>query len=373
MDGEVDMMDGAGEQRGQADGISLGREGALGIATLNRPQRLNAISQGMQTALASWFPPLAKDPGIYAVMLQSALDRVFSVGGDVREILDRAGTDVSDARAALGAELGLCWLLECFSKPTVSFIDGKVMGTGVGITLYGTHRVAGEGYRFSMPETAIGYFPDCGVAHAFARMPHAIGLYLGLTGAEVGPADALALGLATHVIPRSEMAAVRVQLADADPVDPVLDARHRTPGQGPILAAAERIERYFDAPFLADIVARLEKPHAEDREWAADTLHVIRARSPLASCLTFRAIVTATDLDIRETLHQDFRLAWRLVEEPDFLQGARAVLIEKRGAPVWRHARIEDVPAGLVEDYFAPLGLDELALPARSAMQAARA
>jgi len=315
---------------------------------------------------------LAKDAGVYAVVIRSALERVFSVGGDVREILNRVSSDIAGARVALGAELRLCWLQECFSKPTVSFIDGKVMGTGVGITLYGTHRIAGEGYRFSMPETAIGYFPDCGVSHAFARMPSAIGLYLGLTGAEVGPADALALGLATHCISRSELPAIVEHLANADPVDPVLDARHRPPGEGPIMAEADRIERYFNAPFLSDIIHRLEKPRAEDREWAASTLDLLRARSPLASCLTFRAIVAAADLDIRNTLHQDFRLAWRLVEEPDFLVGAHAVLIEKRYRPTWRHARIEDVPVGLVEDYFAPLGGDELGLPTRSEIQTMR-
>lgn len=361
-----------GRPDGQKAGVRLERDGALGVATLERPERLNAISGEMRDALAGWFPLLAKDPGVYAAIVQSALGRVFSVGGDVREILDLASADVAAARAALGAELHLCWLLECFSKPTVSFIDGKVVGTGVGISLYGTHRIAGEGYRFSMPETAIGYFPDCGVAHVFARMPHAIGLYLGLTGAEVGPADALALGLATHCIPRSEWAAIRARLADADPVDPVLDLVHRPPGEGSIIAAAKRIERYFDAPFLGDVLIRLEKPHEADKEWAAATLDLIRARSPLASCLTFRAIVSAMEFDIRETLLQDFRLAWRLVEEPDFIGGARSVLIEKRGRPAWRHARIEDVPAALVEDFFAPLGLHELALPTRPQMQSAR-
>ncbi|MGE0767832.1 MAG: enoyl-CoA hydratase/isomerase family protein [Hyphomicrobiaceae bacterium] len=358
---------------GKAAGVVFERDGALAIAKLERPDRLNAISGEMQAGLAAWLAPLARDPGVYAALMVSGLDRVFSVGGDVREILDHARRDVKATREALGRELALCWQYECFSKPAVSFIDGKVMGTGVGITLYGTHRIAAEGYRFSMPETAIGYFPDCGISHAFARMPHAIGPYLALTGTEAGAEDALALGLATHCIGRSELAAIRAALADADPVDPVLDSRHTPPrGPGPIIAAAARIERYFDAPFLSDIVGRLEKPHDPDREWAATTLKLIRSRSPLASCLTFRAIMSAARLDIRETLLQDFRLAWRLVEEPDFLTGAHAVLIEKSGRPAWRHARIEDVPAGLVEDYFAPLGADELALPVRSEMQAAR-
>jgi len=361
-----------GEGEHAFSGVTLSRAGALGIATLERPERRNAVSQDIVKQLAGWFPQLARDPGVYAVVLRSALDHVFSVGGDVRDILDLSATNLTMARQAVASELELCWLHECFSKPTVSLIDGIVMGTGVGITLYGTHRVAGDGYRFSMPETAIGYFPDCGVSHAFARMPHGIGLYLGLTGAPVGAADALALGLATHCIPRSAFDEICAHLSDADPVDPVLDDRHRNPGDGPIMANAERIGRYFDMPFLVDIVARLERPDPGDEQWAAETLSNLRSRSPLACCITFRSIVTAAGFDIRDTLRQDFRLAWQFIEEPDFHAGATAVLIEKTRQPTWRHLRIEDVPVGLVEEYFTPLGVDELTLLTRAEMQAAR-
>jgi enoyl-CoA hydratase len=366
------MAGGAEQVRDGADSIVLVQRGAAAIIELRRPERRNALSQAMQAALAGWYPRLAKDPGVYAVLQRSALDGVFSVGGDVREILSLAHRDLGAARAALASELGLCWAHECFSKPTVSLIDGTVMGTGVGITLFGTHRIAGEGYRFRMPETAIGYFPDCGVAHAFARMPHGMGLFLGLTGAEVGPADALALGLATHCIPRAEFAEIEDRIADADPVDPVLDERHRDPGQGPLMDASLRIARYFEAPSLADVLARLEKPRAEDQPWAAEVLSLLRSRAPLALCLTFRAIRNAERLDIRETLIQDFRLAWRLAADPDFREGATAVLIDKGRQPRWRHGRVEDVPEGLVAEHFAPLGSDELPLPSRAEMQSVR-
>lgn len=355
-----------------AEPLALSSRGAAAIARLQRPERLNALSQAMQRTLEGWLPRLAKDAGVYAVVLRSSLDGVFSVGGDVREILDLASRDVATARAGLAAELGLCWHIECFSKPTVSLIDGLVMGTGVGITLYGTHRVAGEGYRFRMPETAIGYFPDCGVVHAFARMPDGIGLYLGLTGAEAEPADAIALGLATHFIPRAEHDEIEACLAEADPVDPVLDSRHREPGVGPLMANAERIGRYFVAPSVTDILARLAKPRPADADWAAETLALLRRRAPLALCLTFRAIENARHLDVRGALVQDYRLAHRLVADADFLEGARAVLIEKDRRPRWRHDRVEDVRIEEVERHFASLGADELALPTRAEMQAPR-
>lgn len=357
---------------GAGDAIALGQRGAAAIVRLQRPERLNALSQAMQLSLRGWLPRLAKDAGVYAVVVRSSLDRMFSVGGDVREILDLAARDVGSARAGLASELELCWHMECFSKPTVSLIDGLVMGTGVGITLYGTHRVAGERYRFRMPETAIGYFPDCGVVHAFARMPHGIGTYLGLTGAEAGPVDALALGLVTHVIPRAEHDEVEARLADADPVDPVLDSRHREQGTGPLMAQAERIGRYFAAPSVAEILARLAKPRPADADWAAETLTILRSRAPLALCLTLRAIENARHLDIREALSQDYRLAHRLVADADFQEGARAVLIEKDRRPRWRHAQVEDVRAEEVERHFASLGPAELALPTRAEMQAAR-
>ena len=366
------MTGGVGGATDRAGPIALERRGALAIVSFQRPERRNALSQPMQAALAGWYPQLARDPGVYALLQRSRLEGTFSVGGDVREILELAGRDLGAARAALAAELALCWAHECFSKPTVSLIDGAVMGTGVGVTLFGTHRIAGEGYRFRMPETAIGYFPDCGVAQAFARMPDGIGFYLGLSGAEVGPADALALGLVTHCIPRAEFAQIEECLADADPVDPVLDQRHRDPGRGPLLEASQRIARYFVAPSLADILARLEQPHAGDDAWAADVLALLRSRSPLALCLTFRAIANARGLDVRETLIQDYRLAWNLAADPDFREGATAVLIEKGRRPQWRHAKVENVPERLVEDYLAPLGSNELALPMRTEMQAVR-
>ncbi|MDX2156355.1 MAG: enoyl-CoA hydratase/isomerase family protein [Hyphomicrobiaceae bacterium] len=352
--------------------LTLERQGAAAVATLCRAARRNAVSQEMQRRLAGWYPTLARDPGVYAVVVRSALADVLSVGGDVRELVELAASDPAAARRGLAGELSLCWLIECFSKPSVALIDGAVMGTGVGLTLYGTHRVGGEGYRFQMPETAIGWFPDCGVAHTFARMPHGIGLYLGMTGDSVGPADAYALGLLTHCIPRSEHPAIVAHLAAADPVDPVLDMRHAPPAEGPLGAAAQRIARYFDTRSPAETAARLARPANGDEDWAAATLTTLRARSPLAIALTHRAIREAARLDIRQTLIQDFRLAHRLAVSPDFREGVRAHLVEKDRSPRWQHASIADVPAALVDAHFAPLGDEDLTLPTRAAMQAAR-
>ena len=111
-------------------------------------------------------------------------------GGDLVEMAALADRDMEAAEKALADEIALVWRAECFTKPTVALIDGAVIGGGNEISRFGTHRVAGENYRFAMPETGLGLFPNNGLAHTFARMPKDIGMYLALTGDSVGPADA---------------------------------------------------------------------------------------------------------------------------------------------------------------------------------------
>lgn len=352
--------------------LRLERRGSAAIMMLDRPEAHNALTIAMRAEMTAAVATLSRDPLLYVIIMRSAVPPAFSVGGDVREMTGLAARDLAAARQGLADELKLCWLMECLWKPTVSFIDGRVMGTGVGISLYNTHRVAGENYRFSMPETQIGYFPDCGVAHAFARMPHAIGLYLGLTGHELGPADAYALGLVTHCISAAGFGEIEARLADADPIDPLLDDAHLDPGPSPLLANAAAIERVFTAPSLHEIVRRLEASGAPDEEFRAKTVAALRARSPIALAVTDRLIRNARDLDVRGCLIQDYRLAYRFAELADFREGVRAFLIDKDGKPRWQPARVEDVTEGQVLSYFAPLGADELALETRGELQARR-
>ena len=363
----------AGPGTGSGPWLRMERKGAAVVITLDRPGALNALSQGMQAELAETFSRLGSDPMVYAVVLKSAVSGAFSVGGDVREMTELARRDVSAARKKLGDELSLCWIAECLSKPTVSLIDGRVMGTGVGISLYNTHRVAGEAYQFAMPETLIGYFPDCGVAYAFARMPHGLGRYLGLVGRSIGRADALALKLVTHCIPACLFGEIETLLAAADPVDPVLDSRHVDPGPSPLLAEGPRIERFFGASYdLPETIRRLKAATGADEAFAEVTLAELERRSPVALAVTDRMIREAARLDIRGALIQDGRLAHHFADLADFREGVRAFLIEKDQKPRWNPARLEDVTQTMIDAFFAPLGADELTLPTRTEMQARR-
>ena len=183
------------------------RRGAAGLVTLNRPQALNAITHGMVRELARALDVWSEDPAVTRVVVRAAGERAFSAGGDIRALYEagRAGRH-DEALAFWRDEYRLDMRIEGYPKPYVSLIDGIVMGGGVGISLHGSHRVAGERYRFAMPEVGIGFFPDVGATYALPRLPGEAGLYLALTGARVGPDDAGHLGLATHVVPSAAFA-----------------------------------------------------------------------------------------------------------------------------------------------------------------------
>lgn len=353
-----------------AGDIRIGTDHAAAFVTLSRPAALNALTTAMRAAMARSFPPWIRDPEIYAVVISSASDRAFCAGGDLRELTDWGRNRRADAVKSLAEEYALNWQLECFFKPTVSLIDGVTMGSGVGISLYGTHRVAGERYRFAMPETGIGLFPDDGVSWAFARMPDAVGMYLALTGRSIGRADAYRLGLATHCIPARRFGEIRAGLADADTVDPLLDDRHEDPGPGELEALRPVIARCFSQGTVEGIVDRLRAERGAAAEWTQGVLSDLAARSPTSLKITHRHVQLATGLDLRETLMQDFRLARRCLEGKDLYEGVRAVLTDRDRNPKWDPARLEDVTEAKVDAYFASLGDDELQLPSRARMQA---
>lgn len=356
-----------------ADDIQLEHKGSLALITLQRTRALNALTIAMRAALASWFPAFSRDPNVYAVVLRSASPKAFSAGSDVREVAALGRSDITAARQAFADEYALNWRLECFSKPVVSLIDGMVMGGGVGISLYGTHRIAGEGYRFAMPETKIGLFPDVGVCHALARMPGEMGLYLGLTGRTIGRADAYALGLVTHCIPSARFDEIISGLADTHPVDPLLDARHEDPGPGDHDGKRDLIARCFSAPDVADIIARLQAEDGADAEWAHTVAAELAQRSPLSLAVTLRHIRKSKNSDLRAVLEMDYHLACAFLEDADFYEGVRAVVIDKDNAPKWQPESIGALTPTIVDSYFTLRAGENWSLPTRSEMQAMRA
>lgn len=338
-------------------------EGRAAFVTLNRQQALNALTHDMVSSMYRQYLRWAQAPRVYGVVLEAAPGRAFCVGGDIRALMEGMGGDLEKALAFFRDEYQHNWTLEQFTKPNVALIDGPVMGGGVGISIFGTHRVAGENFRFAMPETTIGFFPDIGGGWFMSRFPGETGLYLALTGRIVGRADGFYLGVASHCIASADFDKIRHAMIESDPIDPVLADLHRHPGDSEIETLRPMIDKAFSADTMEEILLRLDAESGAHAEWARETAGAIRRNAPLSLKVTLRQLRLARHAaSLKEALATDFRLASRLVMAPDFQEGVRAAVIDKDRNPKWQPDALAKVAPDMVEACFAPIDASELAL-----------
>jgi enoyl-CoA hydratase/carnithine racemase len=343
--------------------ILFERRGGLGLVTLNRPQALNALTHGMATALDARLAAWAADPAVRVVAITAAGERAFCAGGDIRA-LHATGPEGGAANWPFyHEEYRLNTRIRRFPKPYVAFMDGVVMGGGVGVSIHGSHRVAGDRTLFAMPETGIGLFPDVGGTFFLPRLPGQLGMWLGLTGARLKTADVLAAGICDLCVPTPRRAAALAALETAEgtreAVSAALAPLAEAPGGATLPALRPAIDRLFAAGTLPGILAALE---ADGGPWALAQRDAIRQKSPTSLALTFRQLRLGATLDFGACMAVEYRLARFCVTHPDFYEGVRAVIIDKDNAPRWTPASLEAVDPAVIDAAFAPLGPDELDL-----------
>jgi enoyl-CoA hydratase len=344
--------------------IIFERRGAAGLVTLNRPQALNAVTHAMVRALRVQLDRWADDPAITRVVITAAGERAFSAGGDIRALTDLGCAGRHDEALQFWRdEYPLNVAIKNFRKPYVALIDGIVMGGGVGVSVHGSHRVAGDRFQFAMPEVGIGFFPDVGATWFLPRMPGELGTYCGLTGERFGSADAVAAGLATHRIPSARFGALLEGLTGTLSVDALLAAFAEPAGEGPILARRGAIDRLFAGGWVEDILAALDRETGDEAEWARKTAATIRTKSPLSLKLALAQVRRGKGWDFETCMRAEFRIVSRVIHGSDFYEGVRAVIVDKDNKPRWRPATLADVSEAEVKRHFAPLGADELVLP----------
>jgi len=337
------------------------RQGEAGLITLNRPKALNALTltmvREMRRALDAW----AVDPAVTRIVVQGAGEKAFCAGGDIRRLTDllKAG-EKDEALAFWREEYQLNALIKRYPKPYVSLIDGIVMGGGVGVSLHGSYRVAGERYLFAMPEVSIGFFPDVGATYALPRLPGRMGMYLALTGERVKRADALMLGLATHAMASEGVEALRQALIAGEPVEQALSRAAVDPGPAPLAGERALIDACFSAESAAAVLQRLDEAAAKGSEFAARTAAGMRTKSPTSLCIAFEQVRRGASLSFEEAMKTEFRIVSRIGEGGDFFEGVRAVLIDKDGQPRWSPFSLEAVDRARIEHHFAGLGDQEL-------------
>ncbi len=337
-------------------------QGRIGCITLNRPKALNALSLPMIRELTDALQRWREDPQVLAVAVRGTGKEgpfgAFCAGGDIRFFHQAAHA----GDAALGdfftEEYALNHLIHTYSKPYIAFMDGIVMGGGMGISQGASVRMVTERTKMAMPETNIGLFPDVGGGYFLSRCPGKLGEYLGLTGLMLSGPQAVAAKLADIALPSSMLEAIWTKLVsspfeNSEAVERWVLAQ---PGsmQPEKLAPQPQIDAIFGLPNVQAMVDALE---AASDEWSQHTAKTLRARSPLMLNVVLEQIRRARGMGLaddlrmeRDMVHHCFHL--RAVSESETVEGIRALAVDKDHSPQWKPARVEEVDATEVARFF---------------------
>jgi enoyl-CoA hydratase len=338
--------------------IDIDTTGALGIITLDRSSAINALNQQMIDAIRQALGRWKTDPSIRAVLIEGRGERGFCAGGDVRA----ARTAIIEGRKAMAdaffaSEYAMDAEVAKFGKPVIALTHGVVMGGGLGLSAHASFRFTTRSARFAMPEGAIGFIPDCGVNFVLAKTLPERALHFLLRGEAIGPADALKLGLTDCVIGDDRVSTVRdwlltaAQAADVDTaITTIMGSEMVDCGPASEVLAADRLIRAYSAGNAREIVRELGVMAAET-DLARSALEAILKRCPtsvFATVESYRAAWLALDVD--EVVARDTRLAQFMAGRPDFVEGVRAVLVDRDHKPSWSPARVEEVEEAAIRE-----------------------
>jgi enoyl-CoA hydratase len=334
--------------------ILFERRGAAGVVTLNRPQALNAITLGMVRAMTQQMLKWRDDPAVTRIVVMAAGGRAFCAGGDIRALYDlgRAGRK-EEMLPFWREEYWLNNLIKFYPKPYVALIDGICMGGGVGLSVHGSHRVAGDKFSFAMPEVSIGFFPDVGATWFLPRMPDELGAYCALTGERFDAADGLAAGIVTHRVPSARFADLADALSGAVSVDATLAAFAKPSGEASLAPYRKTVASLFGGNRVEDILTALDR--AANSEFAAKAAAKIRTKSPTSLKLALAQVRAGAALSFEACMQTEFRIVSRIVHGHDFYEGVRAVIVDKDNKPQWNPASLAEVSGDQIAAHFAPL------------------
>ena len=365
-----DVMTTETQKNGATGDVVVERRGSAGLITLNRPKSLNALSLQMVSDLLGILRAWRDDPEVLLVAIRGtnkigrpgttdSLFGGFCAGGDIRFFHQAALAGDAALEDFFNVEYTLNHLIQTYPKPYIAFMDGVVMGGGMGLSQGARARIVTERTKMAMPETNIGLFPDVGGGHFLSRCPGHVGEYLALTGEIIGADKALGYDLADVKLEAARLPALWMELgtrnfSSASSVDQWIASELIADYARPVCSTGT-IDTYFSLLRVKHIVDALE---ASTDPWARKTAATLRKRSPLMLHVALEQIRRARSLRLADDLrmerglmHQCFHL--RPVAASEAVEGIRALAIDKDYKPQWNPARIEDVKPGMADAFFA--------------------
>lgn len=336
--------------------------------TLNREAALNALDLDMVRALHGTYKAAAfgdTAPNSILFLMRGAGSKAFCAGGDVVSLTKNQPDQVR--QDFFYEEYQVNHMIATMNQPQVSLWDGIVMGGGFGVSVHGRHRIATTKTLFSMPETAIGLFPDVGGTYVLPRLPHrGIGMYLGLTGARLKGADVYHAGLATAFV--SDPAAISelwyklcsIDKVDVGVIDAMLaDATKASKPEATKFSLAPHLDLIADLfgdesiPNVASLLSKLSAKAESGNEFCKSAVQTMRKCSPFSLEVTFAMLRHGAKVhEITGAFQAEYCATQHLMARKDFDAGVTALLIDKSGAPVWEHPNVEAVKPAEIKAIF---------------------
>jgi enoyl-CoA hydratase len=343
--------------------LIVSRHRRLGHIRLNRPKALNSLTLDMVRLFTRALKDFAPDPGVVAVLVTGEGERGLCAGGDIRRLYELRGGDNSYYRRFWREEYQLNAQIAVFPKPYVVWMDGLVMGGGVGVSAHGNCRIVTERTCLAMPEVGIGFIPDVGGTWLLSRAG-GVGFYMALSGAAVSGRDAIDAGLADMMIDSGRRAEVVERLAAIDAATDVSRALHdllASPAPGPLM----REKQLLDEAMMTDDVATALRRLGEDRgNFARSAAAEIDRNSPTSLKVTFALLRRAASARrLEDCLVNEYRAACRMLQGPDLYEGIRAAIIDKDKSPKWSPPTLDEISDDAVSAILAGDGSAEPVFP----------
>src|SRR4051794_17694520 len=339
-------------------------EGSAGIIRLNRPKAINAVTLEMFRDIDRALDRFQADPAVAVIVLEGAGERGLCAGGDIRALWESSKVDGDLGKILWREEYILNARIKKFPKPYVAFMDGIVMGGGVGLSAHASHRIATDRTRLAMPEVGLGFFPDVGGTWLLSRSPGEIGTYFGLTGQTMNGPDAVYARFADAVVPSGKLGTLREKLVNlragvtSAEVKNTIDRFATGETAGPVAAMRPQIDRWFAYDRMQDVIAALQR---DGSDLAQSTLKTLNEKSPRGLVVALKLLRLARGASsLQECLVREYRAALQVFASDDFREGVRAAVIDKDRNPRWSPSRIEDLTPEMIAPYFAELGAGEL-------------
>lgn len=319
---------------------------------------MNALNMDQVVFIDSHLRFLQNDPSLAGIIFTGEGERAFCAGGDVLHIAESAAEKSDWNRKWFSREFLLNYLISTYTKPVISVWKGVVMGGGVGLSIYGSHRIATETTVFAMPETSIGFFPDIGASYFLSHYiaSPGLGLYLGMTGHRLNGADVVKVGLATHFVPSVKLDAFLSDVKISRNIQSTVDAFSSKPTIESSLTNdfLDRVTKYFDFRIWSEFWANLENGVAKKDPFAEIAMKTIRSKCPLTVRVWFESFKIGSKQNLVQVLEREYHMCVQVTETDsyNFQEGVRALLIDKgKGAPAaYMPARLEQVNDEMVAE-----------------------